>query len=78
MNKESFLKQLEYLLSDLPEEEKRDALDYYRDYLEDAGSEEARGAGVLRQPGADRLYDPLGLKRRAEGRRRIYGTGLYR
>ena len=42
MNKESFLKQLEYLLSDLPEEEKRDALDYYRDYLEDAGSEEAR------------------------------------
>lgn len=37
MSKEEFMKQLEYLLSDIPEEEKKDALDYYWDYLEEAG-----------------------------------------
>lgn len=42
MNRYEFMKQLEYLLSDIPEEEKRDALNYYRDYLEDAGEAEAR------------------------------------
>lgn len=31
------MKKVEYLLSDLPEEETKDALDYYRDYLEEAG-----------------------------------------
>ena len=39
MKKEEFLRQLEYLLQDIPEEEKRDAIDYYRDYLEEAGPE---------------------------------------
>lgn len=39
MNKEEFLKELEYLLQDIPEEEKADALDYYRDYLEEAGED---------------------------------------
>ncbi len=39
MNREEFMKRVEYLLSDLPEEEVRDAVDYYRDYLEEAGSE---------------------------------------
>ncbi|MCI9361809.1 MAG: DUF1700 domain-containing protein [Hungatella sp.] len=37
MSKEEFMKNLEYLLSDIPEEEKKDALDYYQDYLEEAG-----------------------------------------
>lgn len=37
MSKEEFMKELEYLLSDIPEEEKRDGLEYYRDYLEEAG-----------------------------------------
>ena len=37
MSKEEFMKNLEYLLSDIPEEEKKDALDYYLDYLEEAG-----------------------------------------
>ncbi len=37
MNRDEFMKKVEYLLSDLPEEETRDALDYYRDYLEEAG-----------------------------------------
>lgn len=39
MKREEFLTQLEYLLQDIPEEEKRDALEYYRDYLEEAGAE---------------------------------------
>ncbi len=37
MNRDEFMKRVEYLISDLPEEETRDALDYYRDYLEEAG-----------------------------------------
>lgn len=42
MNKEQFMKELEYLLQDIPEEEKADALEYYRDYLEEAGEEEEK------------------------------------
>lgn len=37
MNKTEFMEKLEYLLSDIPEEDKVDALAYYRDYLEEAG-----------------------------------------
>ena len=37
MNRDEFMEKLEYLLSDIPEEEKADALAYYRDYLEEAG-----------------------------------------
>lgn len=37
MKKDEFITQLEYLLSDLSEEEKGDAIEYYRDYLEEAG-----------------------------------------
>ena len=39
MSREEFMKQLETLLSDVPEEEKREALAYYRGYFEDAGEE---------------------------------------
>ena len=49
MNKEEFMKELEYLLQDIPEEEKEDALEYYRDYLEEAGEEEEQ---VLREFGS--------------------------
>lgn len=38
MKKEEFFKQLEYLLQDIPDEDREEALDYYRDYLEEAGS----------------------------------------
>ena len=31
------MEKLEYLLSDIPEEDKEDAIAYYRDYLEEAG-----------------------------------------
>ena len=37
MSRDVFMRQLEYLLSDIPEYEREDALDYYRDYLEEAG-----------------------------------------
>ena len=33
------MRELEYLLSDIPDEEKADAIEYYRDYLEEAGQE---------------------------------------
>lgn len=39
MNREEFMKELEYLLQDIPDEEKEDAIAYYRDYLEEAGEE---------------------------------------
>lgn len=39
MNRDTFMRELEYLLQDIPDEEKADALDYYRDYLEEAGEE---------------------------------------
>ena len=39
MSKEEYLKELEYLLQDLPYHEVRDALDYYYDFFEAAGKE---------------------------------------
>ena len=39
MNKHEFMEKLEYLLSDIPEEDREDALAYYRDYLEEAGED---------------------------------------
>ena len=49
MSKEEFMKELEYLLQDIPEEEKEDALEYYRDYLEEAGDQEEQ---VLKEFGS--------------------------
>ncbi len=39
MNRNEFMERLEYLLSDIPQEEKADAIAYYRDYLEEAGDD---------------------------------------
>lgn len=39
MNRAEFMKELEYLLQDIPDEDKEEALAYYRDYLEEAGDE---------------------------------------
>lgn len=50
MNKEYFLRELAYLLQDIPEEEREEALQYYRDYFEEAGPE--REAEVLAQIGS--------------------------
>ncbi len=50
MRKEAFLRQLEYLLQDLPEIEREEAMNYYRDYLDEAGSENEED--VLREFGS--------------------------
>ena len=42
MRRAEFMKELEYLLQDIPDEEKEEALAYYRDYLEEAGDENER------------------------------------
>lgn len=39
MSRDEFMRELEYLLADIPDEEKEDAIEYYRDYLEEAGTE---------------------------------------
>jgi uncharacterized membrane protein len=39
MSRDEFMRELEYLLSDIPDNEKADAIGYYRDYLEEAGPE---------------------------------------
>lgn len=50
MGREKFLSELEYLLSDLPEEERQEALQYYRDYFDDAGPE--RESEILSELGS--------------------------
>lgn len=39
MSREEFIKQLEYLLQDIPQSELVEAVQYYKDYFEDAGVE---------------------------------------
>ena len=50
MNKNDFLSQLEKLLSDLPEEERREAMEYYVEYFDEAGPE--KESQVLKEFGA--------------------------
>lgn len=51
MNREEFLKELEVLLSDIPEDERKDALDYYYDYLDsDSPEDEAERIAALGTP----------------------------
>ena len=40
MNREEYLERLSWLLSDIPDEEREEAISYYRDYFEDAGAEQ--------------------------------------
>lgn len=44
MNREEFMKELEHLLSDIPDEDKAEAIGYYRDYLEEAGDKNEEAA----------------------------------
>ena len=39
MNRQEFMKRLEELLQDIPENEREEALQYYNDYFDDAGAE---------------------------------------
>lgn len=64
MNKEKFLNELETLLTGISEEEKSDALAFYRSYFEDAGEEnEASIIAELESPSkvAESIRKNLGL-----------------
>lgn len=51
MSRDEFMRELEYLLSDIPDEEKADAVGYYEDYFEEAGPEnEESVVGELGSP----------------------------
>ena len=50
MRREEFLRQLEMLLSDISEEERREAMAFYRSYFEDAG--EGNEARILEELGS--------------------------
>jgi uncharacterized membrane protein len=65
MNKNEFLSQLEKFLSDLPEEERREAMEYYVEYFDEAGPE--KETDVLKEFGspkevADRIHDEFAEK----------------
>lgn len=50
MNREDYLAQLSFLLQDIPEEEREDAIGYYEDYFEEAGPENE--ASVIEELGS--------------------------
>ena len=50
MNKESFIRQLEQLLMDIPEYDREDAIAYYNDYFDEAGQENEQN--VIRELGS--------------------------
>ena len=50
MNRARFMEQLEKLLSDISEEERRDALEYYESYFDEAGPE--KEASVIQELGS--------------------------
>ena len=50
MTRDAFMKELAYLLQDIGEEDRQDALQYYRDYFDDAGPE--REEAVLQELGS--------------------------
>lgn len=65
MNKDEFLRQLEVLLSEISQEERTEALAFYRSYFEDAG--EANEAKILEelespQKVADSIIKDLGVQ----------------
>ena len=50
MNRAQFMEQLKKLLSDISEEERQEALDYYESYFDDAGEDQE--AEVIRELGS--------------------------
>lgn len=50
MSRDEFMRELEYLLQDIPDADKEDAIAYYRDYLEEAGPENEES--VIREFGS--------------------------
>lgn len=71
MTKEQFLFQLEQQLLDLPEDERAEAMDYYRDYFDDAGEENE--AGVIAELGSPKKV-AASIKEGLRGNREDAGT----
>ena len=69
MNKDQYLRKLEYLLSDLPEEERREAMEYYVEYFEEAGPE--REAEVMRELGTPETVALSGREEAEKGKKRL-------
>ncbi len=70
MNRIEFINQLEELLCDIPREDREDALDYYKDYLDDAGEEQEEQ--VLEELGSPKkvakmIKDSLYQRNESEG-----------
>ena len=71
MNRAQFMEQLKKLLSDISEEERQEALDYYESYFDDAGeNQEAEVIRELGSPGKVAATEPCreGLSCRTQGR----------
>ena len=47
MNRVQFMEQLKKLLSDISEEERQEALEYYESYFDDAGEDHEFNLGIL-------------------------------
>lgn len=78
MRKEEFLKELESLLAGISEEERADALAFYRSYFEDAGEEnEASILAELESPQkvAESILKDLGVEPNAENTENIGSAG---
>ena len=66
MNRKEFMDQLEKLLSDISEDERKEALDYYESYFDEAGeAEEASVIQKLGSPGKVAAIIKADLKRTA-------------
>ena len=79
MNRAQFMEQLEKLLSDISEEERLEALDYYNSYFDDAGEEnEAEVIQELGSPGKVAAIIKADLKENSGDYGRIYRMGLRR
>ena len=73
MNRTEFLEQLERLLWDIPESERKEALEYYQDYFEDAGAEnEGKVIQELGSPGK------VAAIIRADLENRIWTSAIFR
>ena len=77
MRKDAFIKELEYLLQDIPDEEREEAIAYYRDYLEEAGSDnEEKVIEEFGSPERAAGPDPGGAGGKLKRRRFFYGFRL--
>lgn len=78
MSREEFMKELRALLTDLTEEEREEALQYYEDYFEDAGAD--KEAEIIRELGSPaQLAEVIkeGLKGTAEEMGEYRETGYH-